>query len=379
MTVALQQGRLPGPEALRSATRALADAGVAYCLRNPGADLVPEPGSDVDVLVSPRSRREAAGALRRAGWHRLRAPGHWGHAFWLYLIDDAQVLKIDLVWRLRYGPITEPTSEWLQRRLPQDGVHVASAEDVRRHAEHRAAGRRERPGILERGMRRVPPAPRRSGPVLALLGPDGAGKGLVLDTVTRLLPIATTSGYLGVGPGRAGARARRGSAPSTAPTSAQATAPTTGHTGHDGHVDRVRLRELAFLTRKWLRTLPTFGRTYRAAWRGHVVLLDRHPLDALAVQPRRTLWGARWERALAHRLSPRPDAVVVLDAPGTVLFARKGEHDPELLERWRQGYRGLAGDDVHVVDATRPPEEVVADVTRLVWRELARRRRWSRT
>jgi thymidylate kinase len=72
---------------------------------------------------------------------------------------------------------------------------------------------------------------------------------------------------------------------------------------------------------------------------------------------------------------------VVLDAPGAVLFARKGEHSPGLLETWRQGYLDLEradlATDVHVVDATRPPEAVVAEVSRLVWRQLARRRGWA--
>ena len=372
-------GRQSGPIALRTATDALDAGGVVYCLRNPTADLMPEPGGDVDVLISPSQRRAAARALAGCGWHLLGSPGHWGHQFWLYLTDDAQVVKIDVVWRLRYGTIVEATPAWLARRRLRNGVHVAAPTDVDRHREHRAAGLRERPGLLERAARRVPPAMRRSGPVLALLGPDGAGKGLVVDSLTEQLPIAVTVGYLGVGQARPRGRRSGGAVPQPGDT------PGTDHRrgadrrppGAAGPEPRVRARELAFLTRKWLRTLPTFYRAYRAAWRGHVVLLDRHPLDALAVLPRRTRWGSRWERMLAQRLTPRPDAIVVLDAPGTVLFARKGEHDPELLERWRQGYLRLQGPDVHVVDATRPAADVVAEATRLVWRELARRRRWS--
>ncbi len=140
-------------------------------------------------------------------------------------------------------------------------------------------------------------------------------------------------------------------------------------------VRRVRLRELAFLSRKWLHTMPTVATVDAAAWRGHVVLLDRHPIDAVAVRPRRTLWGARLERLLVTRLTPAPDALIVLDAPGEVLFARKGEHSPEALDAWRAGYRRLPG--AVLVDATMSPDEVVDEVSRHVWRQLAVRRGWS--
>jgi thymidylate kinase len=265
-------------------------------------------------------------------------------------------------------------------------VYVAADEDDRRHRDHRAAGRRERPGLVERAARRLPPRPLRSGPVVAFLGPDGAGKGLVIAALRERVPVAVTTGYLGVGPGRPRSRPASVQAVHTGPRpdAAGPAGPPPGGSRDEPTVPvvpQLRLREIAFLGRKWLRTLPTFVRAYRSAWRGHVVLLDRHPLDALAVRPRRSRWGARWERLLAVHLTPHPDAVVVLDAPGAVLFARKGEHSPGLLETWRQGYLDLEradlDTDVHVVDATRPPEAVVAEVSRLVWRQLARRRRWA--
>jgi hypothetical protein len=84
--------------------------------------------------------------------------------------------------------------------------------------------------------------------------------------------------------------------------------------------------------------------------------------------------GQRVERLLARRLTPAPDAVVVLDAPGEELWRRKGEHTPEILERWRQGYARLPG--AHVVSTTpgvQPAAERVLDV---LWRTLAARRGW---
>jgi thymidylate kinase len=66
---------------------------------------------------------------------------------------------------------------------------------------------------------------------------------------------------------------------------------------------------------------------------------------------------------------PPPDVVVVLDAPGEVMFARKGEHSVEILEERRQRYLDMAGrlPQSVVVDATQPPEQVARVVTQRLW------------
>jgi len=67
---------------------------------------------------------------------------------------------------------------------------------------------------------------------------------------------------------------------------------------------------------------------------------------------------------MLERLYPRPDLVILLDAPAEVLHARKGEGTPESLERKRQEYMALSGvvERFQVVDATRDIDTVVADV-----------------
>ena len=69
-----------------------------------------------------------------------------------------------------------------------------------------------------------------------------------------------------------------------------------------------------------------------------------------------------------RRLYPKPDLVVLLDAPGEVLFARKGEGTPEWLEQRRAEYLELVRSMPRyaVVDATKPVDEVVAVVARAV-------------
>jgi thymidylate kinase len=69
-----------------------------------------------------------------------------------------------------------------------------------------------------------------------------------------------------------------------------------------------------------------------------------------------------------RRFYPRPDLIICLDAPAEVLFARKGEGTPELLERRRQEYLQLRQVAPHfvIVDATQTEEEVVRLVTGLI-------------
>src|SRR5262249_27796523 len=96
---------------------------------------------------------------------------------------------------------------------------------------------------------------------------------------------------------------------------------------------------------------------------GHTVLFDRYVYDALASyhQPiGRLKWIYMW--VLGHSC-PAPDLVLVLDAPGEVMFARKGEDSPEALEAQRQNLLALCGriPRIQVVDTTRGEAAVYAD------------------
>jgi thymidylate kinase len=55
--------------------------------------------------------------------------------------------------------------------------------------------------------------------------------------------------------------------------------------------------------------------------------------------------------------------VLVLDLPGEVAFARKGEFTPDGLQAVRQGFLALVPRlGAQVVDASAPPEQVCNDV-----------------
>jgi hypothetical protein len=107
-----------------------------------------------------------------------------------------------------------------------------------------------------------------------------------------------------------------------------------------------------------------------------LVLLDRFPQDALLPGGTDSSRGGRLNLALALRLSPPADLVLLLDAPGALMFARKGEHSPELLESRRQAYLALMRQFEHtgVLDATQPRLEVRQAALAAVWHRLRDKR-----
>jgi thymidylate kinase len=106
--------------------------------------------------------------------------------------------------------------------------------------------------------------------------------------------------------------------------------------------------------------------------RGFTVLYDRHFLFDFApgIGERTEPLDKRLHRWLLRHVYPRPGLVIFLDAPGEVLFSRKGESTIEELERRRQAVlrlgEGMPG--FVRVDATRPLAEVYDEVSRCILR-----------
>lgn len=106
--------------------------------------------------------------------------------------------------------------------------------------------------------------------------------------------------------------------------------------------------------------------------RGHVVVFDRHYLADYSRHDMSGTAGLPFHRRLhgfvLRRLHPKPDAVVMLDAPAEVLLARKGEGTVEALERRRQDYLALRAttERFYVVDATQDLDTVRADVIAII-------------
>ena len=82
-------------------------------------------------------------------------------------------------------------------------------------------------------------------------------------------------------------------------------------------------------------------------------------------------------RVAFGRLMPWPDAVAVLDAPGEVLYARKREHSPNVLEHQRQRYRDtFVPRGARLISTINGVDAAISEASALVWAALRERRRW---
>jgi hypothetical protein len=396
--------------------QALEKSGKPWLLLRGERDLA-RPSGDVDILVAKELLPSLDGLMTGIGFRRVLAPGHGSHRFYFsYSSPDALWLKMDVVsdisfgrfqqWRtplapgcigrrVRSGPFwlpppadqawlqllhlvldkgevrperadiarraaaaaseEGPIAEFLDRRVgPRAAGQVlellrsgrldevpALAARMRSTWTNRAQGRPLLLAFVNRIRRLLTPRLQGSGPVVGVMAPDGAGKTTLLRSLGAAVPLPSSYVYMGLW----------------------------GASRWDSWLTRIPGGRVG---KKVVRLVRGGLAARYHSLRGRLVLMDRVAYDAVLPGSADTSIIGRITNALAFLLAPDPDVLLVLDAPGHVMFARKGEHTVEILEDRRQAYLQLAErlPNARVLDAVRPQTLVAREATEVISSKL---------
>jgi thymidylate kinase len=227
---------------------------------------------------------------------------------------------------------------------------------------------------------------------VAIIGPDGAGKSTITELLEREpMPAPVKRIYMGVNLEASSlmlpttrlalavksARGRRSDMVAPSAPGSQPSASGSGRPLRRAVKGGLRgTRMLLWLAEEWFR--QAVAEYHRR--RGSIVVFDRHfyadyyHFD-VAAGDRRSV-SSRVHGYLLEHAYPKPDLVICLDAPGSVLFERKGEASPEWLEQRRRQYLQLAAvvPAFVVVDVDRPLDLVTREVATVITEFFEKRR-----
>lgn len=197
--------------------------------------------------------------------------------------------------------------------------------------------------VLPAGSRAGVLGLRTTGCLVVLVGTDGSGKSTVASEIDARLTSAglrTSTAYLGMArgnlPGVGLARKLLGVAPAGdgAPSTPNAPKPSTPTAS--GSLDHATVRRIA----AWYYAaeyLMRWARDIRPGLRnGGVVIADRYVYDL-----RESPWPGSTASRVAEFLMPRPDVLVLPDAPDRIIHARKPERTAEEQAAQQERFREL--------------------------------------
>jgi thymidylate kinase len=191
---------------------------------------------------------------------------------------------------------------------------------------------------------------RPTGGWIAIMGPDGSGKSHVISAIRQQFAFA----YREVRCFHLRPKVlRRGASAGVAVTDPHGQPPR----GHVASIAKV----FFLIADYWIGYLSKLA---PAMLRSDLIIFDRYIYDLLVDSKRVRYGGPLWLLRLAARVVPRPDLVILLDAPAEVLWSRKREVTFEEVVRQRNAYQQVAR-SLHstvVVDASQGLADVIHDV-----------------